>query len=279
VALPELLIIGAPKCGTTALAEALGRHPSVFIADRKEPSFFDVNWDRGLAWYERFFTAARPGQLRGEATPDYLSTPECVDRIADTSPGCRLVAVTRDPVARAHSHYWFRWHTGRERRSIDHVIADETASPAAELAGYLIKNGMYARNLELYRRRFPAEQILVLAFDELTREPARWLAECQRFLGVDVRELDLPHANPARTPVNVVIPRIVQWAAKYQGPPKRLIRSLLADTTLQKLRRRILRAFSKEQKNPPLSDATRARLVAIYAEDSEHFRALTRAAG
>jgi hypothetical protein len=278
VTLPEFLIIGAPKCATTALADALATHPQLFVPDRKEPSFFDVNWERGLDWYAQFFAAARPGQLRGEATPDYFATPVCVDRIADTNPACKLVVVTRDPIARAHSHYWFRWNTGRERRSIDQVISDETASPEGEAAGYMIKNGMYARNLGLFRRRFDARDMLVLAFEDLVREPSRSAGECQRFLGVEVRELDLPHANPARTPYNVVIPRVVQWVAKYQGPPKQLIRAMLADTTLQKLRRRILRTFSTEQKNPPLSEATRARLAEIFAADSEHFRALTRAA-
>jgi hypothetical protein len=276
VPLPEFLILGAPKCGTTALADALAAHPALFIPERKEPSFFDVNWERGLDWYAQFFATARPGQQRGEATPDYFASPLAAERIARTNPDVKMIAVARDPVARAHSHYWFRWNTGRERRGIDQVIADELAAPD-DPNGYMIRHGLYGHNAETYRERLGASRLHLILFERLIKDPAVVLAEAQRYLGVEVRDLSLSHANEARNPRTVFVTRAVQWAARYQGPPKRLLRRLVAGTGLQKLRRRILRATSRPQRNPPLSPETHARLTAVFADDYEHFRALMRA--
>lgn len=270
--LPELLIVGAPKCGTTSLADALGRHPDLFIPERKEPSFFDVNWERGMPWFEAYFAAARPGQLRGEATPEYFATPAAAERIARTNPACKLIVLARDPVARAHSHYWFRRNTGRERRSLDEVIAEETASAEATAAGYLVRHGMYGANLDTYRAHFPAEQLLVLGFDELVREPARVLAEVQRFLGVAPRDLALEQANAARKPYALPVSRAIQWFGRYDGLPKRVLRRLVGEMARKRLRGSLLRFVSKPERNPPLPAETRARLRELYAADSARFQ-------
>ncbi len=269
--LPEFLIVGAPKCGTTALAESLGQHPGLFIPERKELSFFDVNWERGAGWFASYFDAARDGQLRCEATPDYFATPIAAERIAETNPTCKLIVLARDPIKRAQSHYWFRWNSGRERRSFDQVIADETASPTALAAGYVVRHGMYGQNLDVYRARFGADLIHIVAFDELVREPARVIEGCQRFLGVAQHELVLEQANAAREPRALPASRAIQWFGHYQGAPKRLLRRLVPDAARKKVRGALLRAVSKPTKNPPLTAATRARLYELYAADSERF--------
>jgi hypothetical protein len=273
--LPEFLILGAPKCGTTALADALGAHPELFVPERKEPNFFDVNWDRGLDWFAQHFTPAANGQLRGEATPAYFATPIAAERIAQTNPGCKMIVLVREPVSRAHSHYWFRWNTGRERRSIDEVIADELSSPAREAEGYMIRHGMYARNLRRYRELFGADGIHVIGFDELVKEPARVIAECEEFLGVAKVPIAIDHANQARTPRDVLFARTIQILGGYQGAPKRILRALIGENTRRVARLALQKLLSRAVPNPPLPPRTRARLVEIFADDWASFRAAT----
>jgi hypothetical protein len=103
--LPDFLIIGAQKAGTTALAGNLSRHPDVFMARASAAShelhFFDSNWRRGLGWYRKCFT--RPDKLQGEKTPNYLSVPACHVRMAAVVPNAKLVVSLRNPIDRAYS--------------------------------------------------------------------------------------------------------------------------------------------------------------------------------
>ncbi len=112
--LPEFLIVGAPKCGTTSLADALSQHPDLFIPERKELGFFDKNWERGMTWLAQYFEQARSEQLRGEATPDYFATPLAAERIAAHESGVQVDrAGTRPRSTRAlallvSSQHWAR---------------------------------------------------------------------------------------------------------------------------------------------------------------------------
>src|SRR6266699_355743 len=129
--MPDFLVIGAPKAGTTALHTALARHPGLFMSPVKEPKFFlsdgpppakggpgDALTYREHIWrrpeYEALFDAAPPGTLRGESTPLYLYNRAAVRRIRETLPGARLIVVVRDPVERAHSNWTHLWSAGLE---------------------------------------------------------------------------------------------------------------------------------------------------------------------
>jgi hypothetical protein len=272
VVLPEFLIIGAPKCGTTSLAAALARHSDLFIPERKEPSFFDVNWDRGFAWFERYFEPARPGQLRGEATPQYFATPIAAQRIAKTNASCKLIVVARDPVLRAHSHYWFRRNSGREQRTIDDVMVDELRSPEAMAAGYLLRHGMYGENLSRFREWFAQELVHVLGFDELVRNSSRALSRCQTHLGVEPRDLELERTNAGRKAYALPISRAIQRLGRYQGLPKRVLRRVIGESLGKRIRRTLLDAVSRPERNPPLEESSRSRLRELYADDSARFQ-------
>src|SRR5581483_6528785 len=123
MALPDFLVIGAPKAGTTALHVALARHPQVFMSPVKEPKFFltegkplpagrgpgDAATNRKIVWrrseYEALFDAAPAGARRGESTTLYLRNAQACRRIHEAIPDARLIAVLRDPVDRAHSNW------------------------------------------------------------------------------------------------------------------------------------------------------------------------------
>src|SRR5919199_141812 len=131
MALPDFLVIGAPKAGSTALHAALARHPALCLSAVKEPKFFltdgpppmtggpgDPQTYREHVWrrcdYEALFDAAPPGMLRGESTPFYLYDLAAQTRIHALIPQAKLIAILRDPIERAHSNWTHLWSTGLE---------------------------------------------------------------------------------------------------------------------------------------------------------------------
>ena len=132
MAMPDFLVIGAPKAGTTALHAALSGHPGLYMSAIKEPKFFltdgppptkgggpgDALTYREHVWrrsdYEALFAPAPPGTLKGESTPLYLYDQAAMGRIRDTIPDARLIVIVRDPVERAHSNWTHLWSAGLE---------------------------------------------------------------------------------------------------------------------------------------------------------------------
>jgi len=138
--LPNLLVIGAAKCGTTALHRYLGLHPDIFMSKSKELGFFcsSENWDERLRWYESQFGAAR---VRGESSPSYTNCPRnkgVPERMASLVPDARLIYLVRDPVDRVISQYRFgRWVAGYDYGEIEDMLAgvDRETFIASDLMG------------------------------------------------------------------------------------------------------------------------------------------------
>ena len=207
-ALPDFVILGAQKAGTTTLYTQLSAHPSVMPALRKEVHAFDAA-PRPIGWYRAFFPrrramaarAARVGRaVTGEATPFYLFHPAAPARLHAVVPQARLVVIVRDPVERAVSGYHHAVRMGHEARPIaaalDPANAEALPDPAgaidavewyddpecpARLRGYLAR-GRYAEQLERWFAVVPREQLLVLETRELARGVA--LAKTLDFLGL-----------------------------------------------------------------------------------------------
>ncbi|HEV8275416.1 MAG TPA: sulfotransferase [Streptosporangiaceae bacterium] len=203
MALPDFLVIGAPKAGTTALHVALASHPELFTSPVKEPKFFltdgppprrggpgDVQTYREHVWrreaYEALFGAAPPGTLRGESTPFYLYDRQAQQRIRALIPGARLIAVLRDPVERAHSNWTHLWSAGLD------PIGDFPAACAAEdrrvAAGWApfwhyTRLGRYGEQLDHLLTVFPREQVFVLRYRDLVDAPTQALDAICSFLG------------------------------------------------------------------------------------------------
>jgi hypothetical protein len=186
-ALPNLIIIGAMKCGTTALHGLLDQHPDIAMASAKELNFFfgpatdpghDAvsTWHRGLEWYTRQFDGQ--ALVRGEASPGYTSPdhPEAADRMASVVADARLVYLVRDPIDRAVSQYRHHQADGTEQ----HPIADALLDPGSQY----IARGRYFERLAPFIQFFATEQILILAQEELLHDPEAGLERIYRFLGV-----------------------------------------------------------------------------------------------
>jgi hypothetical protein len=192
-ALPTLIVIGAMKCGTTALHRYLDLHPDVAMSEPKELNFFcgpeqrpndedgtaawmAGNWHRGVRWYAARF---RPAPVRGEASPGYTSPsfPEAAERMLRVVPNARLVYAVRDPVERAVSQYLHHRADGTEKRPIEEALLD----PASQY----LERSLYHARLEPYLARFPREQILICAQEDLSSNRRETVRELYRFAGVD----------------------------------------------------------------------------------------------
>jgi len=194
--LPNFLVIGAQKCGSSWLAARLAQHPDVYV-HRGEIHFFDkgYNFSRGTQWYARHFESAAARTAIGEKTPDYLwangsgvedHLPNVHRNIAATLPRVKLIVVLRNPVERAVS-------------AVGHIIRTGRVSPFHRVDALLIGNkrhlmdahgvldyGMYARQLKAFLELFPREQMLILFMEEdIIANATGGLARTCRFLGVD----------------------------------------------------------------------------------------------
>jgi hypothetical protein len=194
----DFVVIGAQKGGTTALFELLRQHPELCLPADKEAPFFNRPelHSRGVdALFSTYFPQPLPaGKRLGTVTPQYMCIAGCADRLADAFPECRLIAVLRDPVERAFSHYRMATRRDQETRSFDDAIADMLASPHAiaaardsvALGETYVAWGEYGRVLSGYLDRFAPEQLLVLYTSELERDPASVLRAIFEFLAVPV---------------------------------------------------------------------------------------------
>ncbi len=201
--LPDFIIGGAPRSGTTFLYEACASHQQVFMARRNpEPKFFlvDEEYERGVDYYaETYFTQAPPKQVLGEKSTNYLESPIAADRIAVTLPQVKLIFVLRDPIERALSNW--RWSTfnGLETLSFEDAIEHEADREKNYRDKDLYRRpfsymsrGNYPHLLAPYMDRFSYAQILVLdyatmisAFEDCLKQVADFLSLSHDGWGID----------------------------------------------------------------------------------------------
>ncbi len=196
----DFLIIGAAKSGTTTLYEWVKEHPQLYMPKGKElPFFTEPHYNKGLQWYlDTHFAGAPADKLWGKATPQYMHgingvMPEAVARRIHTDlPEVKLIAVLRDPVERAYSHYKMAVRRGHETRSFDAVVKEMTTKAGVEKArayqtetnSYIV-TGEYGRILKYYFDLFDASQIKVYFADDLETSRKWLIKDLFEFLGVD----------------------------------------------------------------------------------------------
>jgi hypothetical protein len=211
--LPNFVVIGAAKAGTTALYWYLAEHPGVFMSPVKETNFFAYNLgDDGrllygdpnlhrfpvktLAEYEALFAGAGGRAAVGEASPLYLESPQAPGRIRALLPDARIICSLRHPVDRAYSDYVM--YVRRRGRPFD-PARELTADAAwARPDSRWMAIGRYAEPLRRYYEAFPRQQIHTLLFDDIQRSAVDATQAVYRFIGVDpsfVPDLETPHAT------------------------------------------------------------------------------------
>jgi hypothetical protein len=179
--LPNFIVIGAMKAGTTSLYHYLRNHAQVFMPRIKELDFFaaEANWTRGLDWYRQQFSGAHGAVARGEASTLYTKYPQydgVPERIAGVVPGVRLIYLVRDPIVRMRSHYQHRVALGAETSPPEIALLENPI--------YLAYS-RYAMQLERYLEHFPREQLLVVTSEGLREDRAATVRRVYEYLGVD----------------------------------------------------------------------------------------------
>jgi hypothetical protein len=210
--LPDFVIIGTQRGGTTSLYRYLERHPAVLPAVlNKGIHFFDEHFDRGVGWYRsnfpttptRAFVRRRRGVSRvvtGEASPYYLFHPLAPERASKVVPNGRFIAILRDPIARAHSHYQHEVARGFETLTFEEALEREPARLKGEEERMLadpsyfslthqhhsyVARGKYLEQVRRWHSLIDRSQLLILDSADLFGEPDRTFAQVLAFLGLD----------------------------------------------------------------------------------------------
>jgi hypothetical protein len=293
IRLPDFIIGGAMKSGTTSLHHILNRHERVFIPDpeigfydiddiEQHPDYFvktrqgwscfdyDAHWDEYLAWYASFFRDARKGQSIGEDSTSYLASEKAPGRIADLVPDVKLIFMLRDPVARTYSHYW---HMVRSRRAIFDFDSALQYTP-----GNLIRRSMYRIQIERYKAHFDPRQMKLVLFEAFLEDRQSIVDDVCRFLdlggGIDIAAAP-GHRNPALVPASVRLQLIQNRlfrrlaARRYvdshlPGAPPRPANRILS--VLEWAFRRMNPV--REGRYPPMSPDTKAFLQELFAREN-----------
>jgi len=237
---PHFVIIGAQRAGTTSLYQHLIQHPQVHPPLRKEVQFLSVYWGRGLPWYYRHFPVARrPEQRTCEASPYYLFHPDAPVRAAAALPNARFIALLREPVARALSHYGHNRANGVEPLSIEDALAAERGRLDADRDGSAhrlfsyVARGLYAEQVTRWREAV-GDRLLVLLSDDLFRDPRQTFDRVQAFVGLDQWEptdfqVHSPHRMIDGPPISASLRRRLQ--ERFAAPNRTLADVLGRDLT------------------------------------------------
>ena len=180
--LPNVLIIGAAKCGTTSLFEYLAQHPDAGAARSKELRFFDQRWDpRRVRWYRANFAAAGRHRVRFEATPGYLLHPDVPARVHALVPDVRLIVMLREPVARAYSYWNHRRNQGVEPLGFGDAVAAEAGR---KRMFWYVRGGQYAEQIDRWSALFPRSAFWFVRSEDFFRSQTGELDRITRWLGL-----------------------------------------------------------------------------------------------
>jgi Sulfotransferase domain len=199
--LPQFLIIGAQKAGTTSLYEYLCEHPRISPSMTKEVHYFDLAYHRGSTWYRAHFRIPRQlDEIAGESSPYYLFHPLVPKRVAADLPNSRLIVILRNPIDRAYSHYNHERALGYEELRFedaieceeerltgeeDRILSDPSYRSFSHQHHSYIARSRYAEQLERWFRYFDREHFCILSAEDLFEHPHETAATCQRFLGLE----------------------------------------------------------------------------------------------
>jgi len=238
VRLPDFIIGGAPRAGTTWLYELLDRHPEIHMAKplKPEPKFFlrDDEYDKGLQYYSnRWFAGVEGAQIAGEKSTDYLESSAAASRIAKHLPHVKLIFLLREPVSRAYSNYLWSKMNGLETEDFAAALRLEEKRER-ELPDRLkftrpfsyFSRGLYADLLKPYFNRFMEHQLLIARYEDIIDRPSAVADTVHRFLAVSPRSADaegLGVVNPSARDVEGLADDVRrELSARYIEPNQRL---------------------------------------------------------
>lgn len=284
-ALPNFLIIGAAKSGTTSLHHYLRQHPDIYMCPRKDTFFFDFDghapdfggpgdnaWYKGRAVvdeaeYRALFAGVANEAVVGEACTAYLYDPEAPARIRRLIPDTKLIAVLRDPVERAYSSFLQQVRDGLETTTdFAEALAFESERMRQNWRPlwHYRQRGFYFEQIARYLEHFERSQLRIFLYEDLQQDPAGMMKEIFAFLGVDTgfeSDVSVRH-NRAGIPASRLLYRLVMTPNTVKSVAKSLLPGWLRSTI-----RAAVTDNSLSMRRPQLPDGLRRQLTADYRID------------
>lgn len=204
---PGFLYLGPDKSGSTWLYEVLMQHPECYVAPCKDIYYFDQYYNRGMAWYESFFKNVPEDVMAvGELSHGYLFSEDAADRIKKDLPNVQLMATLRNPIERSFSHYLYLLSSGLVTGSFEEVLE---ARPG------VVRSSLYAKPVAFYLEKFGKEQLHILLFDDLKKDPKAFAEHVFGILGLSsVDNIDYnKKVRAARRSRNALVAKLAKRTA------------------------------------------------------------------
>lgn len=220
--LPDFIIAGVMKCGTSSLHHILSQHPDVFIP-KPEIHFYDMddilqhvgffdhgnnkwywpdferNPDKYLEWYSSFFEEASDDKILGEDSTTYIASDIAAKRISEINPHAKIIIMLRDPASRSYSHYFHLLRTGRVTQNFEDSILNKNHT--------IIQRSLYRQQIENFMKYIPGKQIKFVIFERFVKNMEKVLTEICDFIGADSEKNSLPdidtHQNKTKLPRSI----------------------------------------------------------------------------
>ena len=255
--MPDFIIIGAMKCGTSTLQAQLAAQPGFFMTTPKEPNFFsdDDVFARGMDWYSALFAGAAPSDLKGEASTHYTKLPthpNTLERLAAAAPDAKLIYLMRHPIDRLVSHCIHEWTMGEVRGDIN------AADPASPFVAY----GQYYRQLAPYLERYGKGRILPMFLERMNASSDAELQRVALFLGLG-GDIAWRHDLGAQNVSRERIRKFPLYDLLVESAPATALRRTLAPRAL----RDWIKARLQMRQRPSLSPEKEQELAELFDED------------
>jgi hypothetical protein len=267
--LPDFIVIGAGKCGTTSLFSYLQNHPQIYLCPKKETYFFlsEPNRSKLKPWgaitdfneYRSLFENAPENTIVGEISTTYYAHLASAQQIQAILPDVKIIAILRDPADRAFSDYQMHFNLGNEKADFADLIIPENR---------YIKSGFYYRELMPFYQTFPVDHIKILFFDDLCRDPIAFMQDLCRFVGADpefVSQIDTSKkAREGGLPKNNRLHQLLSQKNPLRSIASSVLKLFVPLEARQKIRSNLIKNNTYKAK---LSEAERKKAIKIYRED------------
>jgi len=285
---PDFLIIGAMKAGTTAIAEVMNCHPEIYIPESKEPSYFIdrdeefifsdkkkgkyIHGPRTKKAYLDLFKSAPLHTLKGEASTQYMANPTSPKLVHDANPDTKLIVVLREPISRAFSAYSYNKTIQREQAGTFSEALCEEISGARDSYYFSFRYlhyGLYAQHLARWRQFFPSKQIKILLFDDFKNNQPEFFADIAEFLGVgEFVSLGNPSLDNRTVRPKNRLQKTLWYLMEAPHPLKLMLKKYLNNNMLAKLKKLLKSHLIKVGVSPlKLTEKDRTIIGNYFAED------------
>lgn len=279
----DFIGIGVPRAGTSWIHQCLSEHPQICAARGKELHFLnDPNkYNQGVSLYVSYFAHCQKDKIKGEYTPGYMANKATAHLIKKYFPEVKLITCLRNPIERAYSHYLFHKRTEETNtKTFEEAIE-------GELKVFYINMSFYYSQLKNYLELFPQNNVLILIYEDISKNPVEFIQRIYQFLGVNAdfippsanKEINWTPSNPFRIPLlNLVLVKIKRYLYHRSESFKPVV-FLLKKIKVNRLIKFIMSTNSKKRglkryNKPPLSQKTRKYLQEIYQTDIKNLEKL-----